>query len=113
MLGINNLTIGGNLVKDPYVRETASGEMVSFVVAINRRFFQNDVAKEYTHFIPVKAWGKSAQVCKKLRKGDAVCVLGELATFRPAAGEDAPATHTEVYVKVRQLFTSPKKDMAV
>ena len=72
MLGLNQVNIIGNLVHDAKVSYTNSGTPVAnFRVAINQ-------ADEDTLFIDVTAWGKQAETCKNLCKGEAVFIAGKI-----------------------------------
>jgi single-strand DNA-binding protein len=78
MKGCSNVTIAGNLTRDPELRHTPQGQGVtSFTVAVNG--YKDDVA-----FVGVKAWnrgekGKLADICaNSLKKGKPVIVTGKL-----------------------------------
>ena len=56
----NNITLVGNLTRDPELRYTNGGQAVaSFGVACNRRYQQNGEWKEQVSFFNVVAWGTS------------------------------------------------------
>ena len=71
---MNNLTIIGNLTKDPELRTTTGGISVcNFTVAVNSR--RNE--KQETQFFRVSAWRGLGENCAKfLAKGKKVCVVG-------------------------------------
>lgn len=73
---MNRLTIIGNLVRDPELRTTTSGESVcSFTVAVNRRARQGQQPE--ADFFRVSAWRQLGENCQKyLAKGRKVCVIG-------------------------------------
>lgn len=82
------VTLIGNVGRDPEMRYTPSGQAVtSFSVATNRQYTNNagEKIKETTWF-KVSAWGKTAEVCNQyLKKGSKVFVQGRL-TADPATG---------------------------
>jgi single-strand DNA-binding protein len=81
-IGINYVTVVGNLTRDPELRFTPNGTpVVSFAIAVNRRI-QNKDSGEWTSsadFFNVAAWFKLADNCaESLNKGDRVLVTGRL-----------------------------------
>lgn len=79
---MNNVSLVGNLTKDPVVRTTPSGVSVAnFTIAVNRRYRSRESGAPETDFIPCVAWRERAEfVSKWLRKGTRVAVTGELRT---------------------------------
>ncbi|MGM0365409.1 MAG: single-stranded DNA-binding protein [Actinomycetota bacterium] len=80
--GVNNVSILGNLTRDPELRFTPNGTpVVGFGIAVNRRY-QNKQSSEWvedTSFFNVSAWFKLAENCaESLSKGDRVLVTGRL-----------------------------------
>ena len=80
--GVNNITILGNITRDPELRFTPSGTAVaSFGLAVNRNI-QNKNSGEWetqVDFFNVTAWYKLAENCaESLSKGDRVLVSGRL-----------------------------------
>jgi single-strand DNA-binding protein len=81
-IGINNITIVGNLTRDPELRFTPSGTPVaSFGLAVNKST-QNKDTGEWTSsadFFNIVAWFKLAENCaQSLIKGDRVLISGRL-----------------------------------
>ena len=79
---VNNITILGNITRDPELRFTPSGTaVVSFGLAVNRSI-QNKKSGEWqteVDFFNVTAWFKLAENCaESLSKGDRVLVSGRL-----------------------------------
>jgi single-strand DNA-binding protein len=70
----------GRLTKEPDFRSTANGKSVcTFTIAINRRF--KTEGQQQADFIPIVAWGKTADICAKyLHKGSQVAVCGSIQT---------------------------------
>ena len=83
---MNRAFIVGRLVRDPEVRTTPNGKMVtSFTVAVNR--FGAPGQKESTDFIPVVTWEKLAENCGNGMR----CVVMALAVIRPMLQSQAGA----------------------
>jgi len=76
----SNVTIVGNMTRDPEIRFTTGGKGVaSFGVAVNRRFQQGGEWQEKTSFFNVTAWDSLAEnVAASLNKGARVIVSGRL-----------------------------------
>ena len=72
-LSFNNCSFSGSLGKDPDVRFFEDGKAVAnFSIAINGR-------GDSTLWMPVKVWGKQAQVISDyVKKGSQIIVSGEL-----------------------------------
>ena len=83
---MNQITIIGNLTRDPESRSTQSGKQVcTFSVAVTRR---ND--REKSDFFRVNAWGELGNNCARyLSKGKKVCVIGQVSvsTYTTQNGE--------------------------
>ena len=78
----SNLTIVGNLTKDPELRFTPTGRATaSFGVAVNRRW-QNRQTQEWeeaTSFFDVVAWGSLAEnLADSVHRGGRVVIEGRL-----------------------------------
>ncbi|MGH9077677.1 MAG: single-stranded DNA-binding protein [Acidimicrobiales bacterium] len=78
----NNVSIVGNMTRDPELRFTSTGQAtVSFGVAVNRRW-QNRQSQEWeeaTSFFDVVCWGTLAEnVAQSLSRGSRVVVTGRL-----------------------------------
>ena len=96
---MNQLTIIGNLTRDPESRTTQTGKQVcTFTVAVTRR---RD--RETSDFFRVSAWGELGNNCARyLAKGKRVCVIGQVSvsTYTTQNGEtranmDVFAEHVE------------------
>lgn len=81
---VNDVTLIGNLGKDPEVRFTEGGSAVaSFSVATSRGWTdkQSGQRKEETEWHSVEVWGKQAEACGQyLAKGRQVYVQGRIKT---------------------------------
>jgi len=78
----NNITVVGNITRDPELRFTQSGQaLASFGVAVNRRWQnrQTNEWEEATSFFDVTAWGQLGEnVAESVQKGTRVVVTGRL-----------------------------------
>lgn len=81
MASVNNITILGNLTRDPELRFTPSGSPVAnFGIAVSRRW-QNSIGEwqEDVSYVDVVAWTSLAENCaESLKKGDRIIVSGRL-----------------------------------
>lgn len=78
---LNQVTLMGNLTRDPELRQTPNGQDVaSFSLALNRAYKDgNEEWQEATDYIDLVAWGKLAeQVSSSLSRGSRVLVNGRL-----------------------------------
>lgn len=86
----NEITIIGNLTREPELRFTTSGTATcGFGVAVNRRYIQNNEWVDApTNFFNVTVWGQYGEnVATSLVKGDRVIVKGRL-EFRKYTNKD-------------------------
>lgn len=78
-MNINEVTIAGNLTRDPEMRYTPKGTAIcKFGVAVNRTWRGEDGnKKEEVTFIDVDAFGKQAEaIAQYLKKGRGIYVRG-------------------------------------
>lgn len=76
----NEITIVGNVTRDPELRFTSSGQAVTRLsVASSRRWQANGEWKEQTTFFDVTAWGSLAEnAADSLKKGSRALVVGRI-----------------------------------
>jgi single-strand DNA-binding protein len=78
----NNVTLVGNVTRDPEIRYTPSGQTVAtFGLAVNRRWQNksNNEWEEQVSFFDVKCWSQMAEnVSESVQKGTRVIVTGRL-----------------------------------
>jgi len=76
---INKVFLLGNLGSDPQVKFTKNGVMmVIFRVATNEFIRKNGTYEKVTDWHTVRVFGKLAEFCSKLKKGDRVFIEGKL-----------------------------------
>ena len=79
---MNKVILMGRLTADPELRQTQSGiAVVSFSVAVNRRFSKNATQQSETDFFNVTAWRQTAEfITRYFRKASSICVVGSIQT---------------------------------
>ena len=78
---LNQVTLMGNLTRDPELRQTPNGQNVtSLSLALNRRYKdQSGEWQEVTDYVDIVAWGPLAErVSQYLNKGSRCLVQGRL-----------------------------------
>lgn len=94
---LNKVVLIGRLTRDPETRVLASGSSVStFTLAVDRTFKSRD-GERGTDFIPIVAWGKTAELCGQyLSKGRQTAVAGRIQTRSYDANDGSKRYVTEV-----------------
>lgn len=102
MNGLNSVTIGGNVTRDPEIRQTNGGMCVlSFSVAVNsgRKNQQTGEWEDYPNFIDCTMFGKRAEgVGRYLAKGCYVALTGSLRQERWEAKDGGSRSKLSVVV---------------
>lgn len=78
---LNNVTIAGNLTRDPEMRTAGNADVCEFGIAINRRWKDkaSGETREDVTFVDCQAWGRQAElVAQYLKKGSPVYLEGRL-----------------------------------
>lgn len=78
---LNQVTLMGNLTRDPELRQTPNGQnVVGFSLALNRSYKdQSGEWQEATDFVDIVAWGPLAErVAQYLTRGSRALVQGRL-----------------------------------
>ena len=105
---MNKIIVIGNLGRDPEMRYTPNGQMVtSFSVASSRRYTTNGEQREETEWFNCSAWGRMAETCNSyLTKGQQVYVEGRLRS-RSYQGNDGQTRFSlDVFVTEMQMLGS-------
>jgi single-strand DNA-binding protein len=95
------VTIIGNLVRDPGLRFTAGGDAVAnFTVAVNERVKQgNEWVDGEPSYYDVTAWRKlGEQVAEHLRKGSRVIAVGKMKVDKYEAKDGTPRSKVVITV---------------
>lgn len=76
----NQVTMTGNITRDPEIRFTNTGKSVtSFSIAVGRRYQVNGEWQEQTSFFNVSAWGQLGEnTAASCSKGSRVTVTGRM-----------------------------------
>jgi len=78
---INKVTLIGNLVNNPTIKEEGTNKMASFSLATSEEYTDKDKnKKEAVEWHNIVAFGGFVNSCKKLTKGSQVYIEGQLAT---------------------------------
>ena len=102
---MNQITVIGNLTRDPELRTAQNGkEVCNFTVAVNRRG-----KDQGADFFRVGAWERLAGNCQKyLAKGRKVCVVGSVSVRAYTDRNGKPAANMEILANDVE-FLSPKE----
>lgn len=77
----NTFRFEGNLGKDAELKQTPSGPVVAFSVAVNERWTDTKkIEHKRTDWFDVEVWGNQARTAATLRKGTPVIVEGKVKT---------------------------------
>ena len=69
----NQMILIGNIGRDIEINKTKTGNtLAKFSIAINKK--RKD-GQESTTWVNVQSWGKLAEACRNLKKGDRVVVI--------------------------------------
>ena len=76
----NKVILGGRLTADPELKQTPNGvPVVSFSIAVNRRYQSKDGGQQLADFFNVTAWRGTAElVSRYFHKGSSICVVGAI-----------------------------------
>lgn len=108
---MNDLTIIGNLTRDPELRTTQTGiNVCSFTVAVNRR--RKTAGQPDADYFRVTAWRQLADQCQQyLRKGRKVAVTGPVSVSTYTANDGSTRATLEVTADTVE-FLSPRDESA-
>ena len=113
MIGVNKVTLLGNLGADPETKKTASGQSITlFNVATSNAWTNKEGQRqEHTEWHRVVVWGKLAETCAEyLSKGRKVYIEGRLQTRSWEDDKNQKRYTTEIVAnQVLFLNGSPEK----
>jgi single-strand DNA-binding protein len=101
---VNEITIEGNLTRDPEIRHFPDKETGEAIPAASLRVANNVLVgrEEQVNYLPVEVVGAQAAFCEQyLRKGSRVIVTGQLRQDRWE--DDGGEKHSKLYVKARKV----------
>jgi len=101
----------GRMVRDPELRHTQSGHaVVSFRIAVDRRFSGKDGGDRQADFIDIVAWRQTAEfISKYFHKGRMIAVHGSLQVREWTDKEGNKRWSTEVQAD-QAYFTGEKRE---
>ena len=107
---VNHIVIMGRLTRDPELRHTQSGTpVVSFSLAVDRRYTPKDGTDRQTDFIDVVAWQNLGEfVSRYFVKGQMAAVSGRL-QIRDWIDKDGNKRRSAEVVAENVYFTESKK----
>ncbi len=107
-MDLNNVSIMGNLTRDPEMRSLPSGKSVcSLSIANNRVFIKNGEKVDEVSYFDVDVWGITAENCSKyLAKGNGIIIEGRL---RQDRWEKEGKAQSRVKITASAVHFLPKK----
>ena len=94
----NKVILGGRLTADPELKTTQSGiAVVSFSIAVNRRYTKSSAQQSETDFFNVTAWRQTAEfVSRYFKKGSSICVVGTIQNNKWTDQQGATRYRTDI-----------------
>jgi len=107
---MNQLTIIGNLTRDPELRTTPSGVAVcTLSVAVNRRARQGQQPE--ADYFNVSVWREQGEACAKwLTKGRKVAVTGPVTARAYNRADGSAGASLEVQAYAVEFLSSPRSE---
>ena len=73
---MNSCNFKGNVGKDPEIKPNENGvDIAKFSMAVSKPDFRNK-GEYITTWVNVKVVGKNAEICRDIKKGDKVAIVG-------------------------------------
>lgn len=105
MAGYANITIVGNVGKDPEVKSTKAGDVAKFSVGVSTR------KDAETQWFQVAAWGKTADVAMRfVKRGGSVLISGSLKQSSYQAKDGTTKTALEIDARDLVLLGGKRDD---
>ena len=97
MASLNKVVLIGHMTADAELKQTPNGVSVcSFSIGVNRRYTKAGETPQ-SDFISIVAWRSTAEfITKYFRKGDAICICGQIQTRSWTASDGSKRYATEV-----------------
>lgn len=108
---LNKVILGGRITADVELKQTPAGvPVVTFSIAVNRRFQSKETAQQQTDFFNVTAWRATAEfVSRYFHKGSSICVIGSLQNRQWVDQQGAKRYATDIIADEVQ-FVDSKND---
>ena len=115
MLNINNVVLVGRITKEPELRKTQSNvSVMSFTLAVNRRFKPEGKDQPEADFIQCLAWRQAAEfLASYCHKGDIVSAEGRIQTRNYDNEQGNKVYVTEVVAENVQLISKEPRTTSV
>lgn len=109
MENLNSIIIDGRITADPELRKAGEVSVTNFSLAVGRP--KSKDKESVADFINFQAWRGTAElICKYLKKGDRIAVIGSLRTNKFTDKEGI--NRTSVFVQVDKVnFLDVKKNV--
>jgi len=102
---INNVTISGNIVRDPEIREIGKKKtkLTTITIANNRKYLDKDGKwQEETTFVDAEVWGSQAEkIGEYAKKGTPVIVEGNLKLNKWEDKEGK--SHSKLFIRAEKV----------
>lgn len=96
---LNQITIQGNLTRDPEFRDVGRSRVCNITIGSNRSYKdKSDEWQTETTFVDIKAWGEAAGALDGLHKGDEIIVRKGALKQDTWADRNTGARRTKLYV---------------
>ena len=111
---INRVVLVGRITRDPELRKTNTGtSVVSFTLAVNRRFSSNQEGGQDADFISCVAWRQSADfMANYVKQGALLGVEGRIQTRNYKDQSDRTVYVTEVVCDSVQILAQKRAEEA-
>jgi single-strand DNA-binding protein len=111
-IGLNKVTLMGNIVRDPELRYTSSKKaFLQFTVACNYSKKTEGYYETAADFIPCVAWSKLAEtIAKYFQKGSPIYLEGRVKA-RSYEKDGAKKYVTEILADLIRFIGEPRKDV--
>lgn len=111
---INRVVLVGRITRDPELRKTNTGtSVVSFTLAVNRRFSSNQEGGQDADFISCVAWRQSADfMANYVKQGALLGVEGRIQTRNYKDQSDRTVYVTEVVCDSVQILAQKRTEDA-
>lgn len=111
---INRVVLVGRITRDPELRKTNTGtSVVSFTLAVNRRFSSNQEGGQDADFISCVAWRQSADfMANYVKQGTLLGVEGRIQTRNYKDQSDRTVYVTEVVCDSVQILAQKRAEEA-
>ena len=111
---INRVVLVGRITRDPELRKTNTGtSVVSFTLAVNRRFSSNQEGGQDADFISCVAWRQSADfMANYVKQGALLGVEGRIQTRNYKDQSDRTVYVTEIVCDSVQILAQKRAEEA-